>query len=192
MLGMAQQLHSAITLGTMKTLLMSVFRQYTVIHSHCTHKNVSVEQVCASGTLDSNLFVPRLSNQDTSEFSQLQQIVIQSFRQHSVTPETNAGDPFCLGQGKLDSGSLYRLLQSRNAPPHPAAKFIWNSHAPPRVQFFVWLLMHDRIQCRTILFRKTIIDSPVCEICNLGDETSTHVVFGCRFAEENSTGTVIE
>jgi len=51
---------------------------FPAIHSHCTRKNVSVEQVCASGTLDLNLFVPRLSNQDTSEFSQLQQIVIQT------------------------------------------------------------------------------------------------------------------
>ena len=77
MLGTAQQIHSGITLAAWHNE-DTLDERFPAIHSHCTRKNVSVEQVCASGTLDSNLFVPCLSNQDTSEFSQLQQIVIQT------------------------------------------------------------------------------------------------------------------
>ena len=68
--------------------------------------------------------------------------------------------PFCLTQGKLDS-----------------------SCAPSRVQFFIWLMVHGRVQCRTNLFRKTIVDSPVCEVYKHADETSEHIAFGCSFAE---------
>ena len=95
----------------------------------------------------------------------------------------NRCGPFCLPQGKLDSGSLYRLLQSKDAPPHPAAKFIWETRAPPRVQFFIWLMVHGRVQCRTNLFRKTIVNSPICEVCRLSDETGEHIAFQCPFAE---------
>ena len=94
----------------------------------------------------------------------------------------NRCGPFCLPQGKLDSGSLYRLLQSKDAPPHPAAKFIWETRAPPRVQFFIWLMVHGKVQRRTNLFRKTIVDSPICEVCRLSDETGEHIAFQCPFA----------
>ena len=95
----------------------------------------------------------------------------------------NRCGPFCLPQGKLDSGSLYRLLQSKDAPPHPAAKFIWETRAPPRVQFFIWLMVHGKVQRRTNLFRKTIVDSPICEVCRLSDETDEHIALQCPFAE---------
>jgi hypothetical protein len=93
--------------------------RFSAMHSHCTRKNVSVEQVGASGSLDSTPFVPRLSHQATAEFNELHQIVIQTSL--TGTRDKRRG-LFCLGLGKLDSGSHYRLLQSRNAPPHPAAK----------------------------------------------------------------------
>lgn len=89
--------------------------------------------------------------------------------------------PFFLAQGKLDSGSL---LQSKDSPPHPAPKFICESRAPPLVRFFVWLLVHGRAQCRSNLFRKTIVDSPTCEVCNQANETCEHIVVGCPSAEE--------
>jgi hypothetical protein len=81
-----------------------------------------------SGLTDSRLFVPRLSAQASAELSQLQtivsQVVLSNARDHRR-------GPFCLPQSKLDSGNLYRLLQSKDAPPHPAAKFIWETRAPP-------------------------------------------------------------
>jgi len=110
--------------------------------------------VTMSGLTDSRLFVPRLSAQASAELSQLQTIVSQVVLSSA---RDNRRGPFCLPQSKLDSGSLYRLLQSKDAPPHPAAKFIWETRAPPRVQFFIWLMVHGRVQCRTNLFRKTIL-----------------------------------
>ena len=95
--------------------------RFPAIHSHCTKKQLSVAQVLDSGLTDSRLFVPRLSAQASAELSQLQTIVSQVVLSSA---RDNRCGPFCLPQGKLDSGSLYRLLQSKDAPPHPAAKFI--------------------------------------------------------------------
>jgi hypothetical protein len=67
---------------------------------------------------------------------------------------------------------------------HSAAKFIWDSHAPPRVQFFVWLLIHGRVQCRVNLCRKSIVDSPMCEVCNQAEEMGEHIIFDFPFAQE--------
>lgn len=120
-----------------------------------------------------------MSAQARSELNQLQAII-------STTNLSDGNDkrkgPFCLPCGKLDSGSLYRLLQSKAAPSLPAAKFIWESRAPPRVQFFVWLLIQGRVQCRVNLHRKSIVDSLVWEVFNQADETAEHIVLDCPFA----------
>jgi hypothetical protein len=113
--------------------------RFPAIHSHCKKKQLLVAQVLAAGLNEPSLFVPRLSPQAGAELQQLEDIVGQVVL--NDTRDARRG-PFCIAQGKLDSGSLYRLLQSKDAPPHPAAKFIWESRAPPRVQFFVWLLVH--------------------------------------------------
>ncbi|XP_066374589.1 uncharacterized protein [Miscanthus floridulus] len=144
--------------------------RFPALHSRCTKKKLSVAQVVAVGVDSPSFLVPRLSAQANSELAQLGHIV--SMVSLSNNRDKRRG-PFCLGQGRFDSGSLYRLLQSRTAPPHPAAKFIWNSRAPPRVQFFVWLLIHGRVQCRVNLCRKTILDSSICEVCSLEDETAS-------------------
>jgi len=37
------------------------------------------------------------------------------------------------------------------------------------------------IQCRHNLF-KNIVYSPICEVCNIEDETSDQIIFRCGFA----------
>jgi hypothetical protein len=43
----------------------------------------------------------------------------------------------------------------------------------------MWLLLQGRIQSRTVLFRKHIVDSPTCEICNADVESPQHIIAGC-------------
>jgi hypothetical protein len=89
---------------------------------------------------------------------------------------------FCLPLGKFDSGGLYRLLKSKDGNSVPEAKFVWTSRAPPRVQFFIWLLTQGRIQCRVNLVRKRILDSNICEVCDTHPESADHIIAGCPFA----------
>jgi hypothetical protein len=125
-------------------------------------------------------FVPRLSNQATLELQQVQAIVAQTSLSAGFDKRRSQFD---CGNGKLDSSSIYKLLKSRQQPTDLAYSFIWKSSAPPRVQFFVWLLSKGRIQCRANLFVKKVVNNPACEICGTPEETADHIIFLCPFAK---------
>ncbi|GJN35428.1 hypothetical protein PR202_gb24205 [Eleusine coracana subsp. coracana] len=61
-------------------------------------------------------------------------------------------------------------------------KFIWENRAPPKVKFFGWLLVQDRIQTRQNLLKKHCIDSESCELCSTQVESSVHLIARCAFA----------
>ena len=61
-------------------------------------------------------------------------------------------------------------------------KFIWENRAPPKVKFFGWLLVQDRIQTRENLLKKNCIDSDLCELCGAQVESTAHLIAGCAFA----------
>jgi hypothetical protein len=43
--------------------------------------------------------------------------------------------------------------------------------------------MQGRIQCRTNLLRKNVVDMALCEVCNPEDELAHHIILGCSFAK---------
>jgi len=76
------------------------------------------------------------------------------------------------------------MIKARGQRGNPRATFIWKSLAPPRVQLFIWLLMQRKIQCRSVLSRKGIVDSATCEICSVADETPEHIIDGCTLGRD--------
>jgi hypothetical protein len=64
------------------------------------------------------------------------------------------------------------------------ADFIWKTPAPPRVQLFICLLLQRRIQCRSILFKKHIVDNLSCEICQTAEESPEHIMWGCDLGKQ--------
>ena len=64
----------------------------------------------------------------------------------------------------------------------PSFDFIWRNFAPPRVKFFAWLLIQDRIQCKTNLEKKGLLSNATCDLCKSQDEDANHIVSGCSFA----------
>jgi hypothetical protein len=66
----------------------------------------------------------------------------------------------------------------------PTSEFVWKSSAPPRIQFFMWLLSKGKIQCRANLFKKRIVGSPCCEVCGAAEETADHIILTCPFARD--------
>jgi hypothetical protein len=48
----------------------------------------------------------------------------------------------------------------------------------------MWLLMQKRIQCRTVLFKKHVVDNTTCEICREAEETLEHIIWGCRLGHD--------
>jgi hypothetical protein len=120
----------------------SMADKFPALFIHCANKTASVQQVFHAGIDDNSFWVPRFTLPAGAELAELK-IIMQAT---TLSPETDCRrGPLCLPNGKFDSGSLYRLLKSKEGTEHPAAKFVWSSRAPPRVQFFIWLLMHGRI-----------------------------------------------
>jgi hypothetical protein len=66
----------------------------------------------------------------------------------------------------------------------PFARFVWSNRAPPRVQFFAWLLVQDRIQSRQNLHRKTNVQQQdaACALCGHPEESADHIIFACPTA----------
>ena len=55
--------------------------------------------------------------------------------------------------------------------------------SPPRVKFFMWLLVQDRVQTRSNLLKKNIISDATCELCHAVVETAEHLIFHCPIAD---------
>lgn len=152
---------------------------FPALYSHCTHKEESVREVMMSG-LDRSL-VPRLSNQAVMEL----QLVTEVLQRTTLTVGNDQRkSTFDCGNGKLDSSSIYKLLKARQHHADPTSDFIWNNATPPRIQFFMWLAAKNRIQCRSNLCRKRIVDSPACEICGHQEESTDHIILHCSFARD--------
>jgi hypothetical protein len=67
---------------------------------------------------------------------------------------------------------------------------VWENKAPPRVQFFAWLLVQERIQCRSNLVKKHVVAENMCEVC-AQEEDCSHIIFRCSFESvDNEARTV--
>lgn len=89
--------------------------------------------------------------------------------------------------GGLDTAAIYNVLKTADSSPDEWSQFVWKNKPPPpppaRVKFFAWLLAQGRIQCKTNLIKKNIVDSAICDICHEEDESPAHVIFGCSSAQ---------
>lgn len=52
------------------------------------------------------------------------------------------------------------------------------------MQLFLWLLIKGRIQCRTNLFTKKIVENAACLICGAQSESPDHIIFHCPIASD--------
>lgn len=153
--------------------------RFPILFSHCKQKDVSVKDVLDIGLIQN--LVPRLASAASAQLQNLQSLI-------STVDTTAQNDKrlshFIDSNGKLDTGTIYKLLKARDEAYDDKAAFIWRSAAPPRVQLLMWLLCQKRIQCRTKLQKKGIVSQPLCEVCNEDDETADHIISGCPIARQ--------
>jgi hypothetical protein len=87
---------------------------------------------------------------------------------------------------KYMSGRFYSHVFS-NMEAHPIFKIVWKLRCTPRIKFFAWLALVDRLNTKSTLRRRhlDIQDSATCVMCNTGaEETIEHLFFDCPFAQE--------
>jgi hypothetical protein len=88
------------------------------------------------------------------------------------------------GQRRFLSSHFYRY-QFRELRPSRAILDIWKTRCIPRIKFFAWLLLNDRLNTRNILRRrrKVLDEGYNCVMChNSEEETAAHLFFSCPAA----------
>ena len=86
---------------------------------------------------------------------------------------------------KFSPRKAYKAL-TIGTPAHDVFKWIWSLSVLLRYKIFFWLLIHDRINTRSLLSRKSFhLPNYNCVLyqCNV-DETVLHIFFDCPFALE--------
>ena len=93
--------------------------------------------------------------------------------------------PLAEKDGTLRAGPIYRARMSlQENTPCPFYKFVWSNCAPPRVRFFAWLLVQEKIQCKTNLRFKNVVDDAECEVCRVAVESPDHLILHCTIATQ--------
>ena len=153
---------------------------FPALFSHAKEPNASVGKVC-SEPLRSH-FEHRLSQVAAAELSTLEELTEEVLLQTEPDDRTS---PLADKDGVLRAGPIYTALMNLQAEEQcPFYKFVWINHAPPRVRFFAWLLVQGKIQCRTNLLVKTIIEDSTCELCKADAESPDHLILHCQTASQ--------
>ena len=146
------------------------------LFTHASRQDASVSSVLSSGLRLA--FVPRLSTVADEEYikltSLLDGVILTDMPDIRVCPWEDSAH-------KLSSAMIYRTVVS-NGEGCDYYQFIWENCAPPKVKFFGWLLVQNRIQSKENLFKKHCVADDVCELCDSAVESSAHLVAGCPFA----------
>jgi hypothetical protein len=167
---------SGLMSGRVMTASPIVFRHYSAIASSRT--GVSEQWPAASQGITTTL-QPRLTPRAQVELETVKDVL--SSLQLTEAPDRR-DSPLMDKEGKLHTSALYALLRSTPDSQTDGQRVAWQNHAPPRVKFFAWLLTRKRIQCRSNLQRRKVLEDATCEVCGRGDENANHIIFNCPFA----------
>jgi hypothetical protein len=153
--------------------------QFASLFSHALDKTASVHDVLSRGVRAS--LVPRLNATGDGQFPLL--LALVGDVQLAVGEDTRTLSRCSKPTGALDAAALYKLCAFGGVGV-PYHDFAWANFAPPRVQFFAWLLSRSRIPSRSELFKKHVLEASgaLCPICDHPEETASHIVFACPFA----------
>jgi hypothetical protein len=83
------------------------------------------------------------------------------------------------------SSKMFYQHQFMELQPERAMLWIWDSKCIPKIKFFSWLLLNDKLNTRNILKRrKEVLDEGYnCALCHSGcEETMEHLFFDCPSA----------
>ena len=63
-------------------------------------------------------------------------------------------------------------------------KWVWKSETLPKIQFLIWLCLHDSLPTAHVLGSRGLILDPLCKLCNKHYETIEHLFRGCEVAHQ--------
>lgn len=93
------------------------------------------------------------------------------------------GDSFTPSPDPLDlftikSANNY-LIRLESEHPHLPWERLWHLKVFPRIKFFLWLGLHDRVPTTLMLFKKRILRSPFCSLCQSEGLATCFILLSC-------------
>jgi hypothetical protein len=82
--------------------------------------------------------------------------------------------------GTYSSSSAYKA-QFFGAILAPVASSVWKFWAPPKIKFFMWLALQNRLWTNDRLEKRGWPNGRHCKLCNRAFETVNHLLVNCRF-----------
>lgn len=153
-------------------------KTYPALFSHAKNENVSVAEVVNTGL--HHQLLPRLTRAAQAEKTLVLGLVMTVTLNDSL--DLRSSPFFTLDRG-LDTAKLYKSYTSESEIHAAHYAFIWHSYAPPKVKFFGWLLVQQRLHCKVNLFHKQMIQDQTCELCKAAPEDAEHLFTGCSVAQ---------
>jgi hypothetical protein len=153
---------------------------YPRLASYSRSDAISVLDVMQAKDLDSIFFLP-LSHQALQELEQL-----QTHLQNTPYDENSADCWVPIWGNEYTSKKFYSYV-FRAVDAHPIFQLMWKSRCTPRIKFFVWLVLVDRLNTKTMLTRRhlAVHDDDLCVMCETREEeTIEHLFFTCPFASQ--------
>jgi hypothetical protein len=154
--------------------------KYPRLASFAKSEEISVYAVMQAEDLDS-LFMLPFSNEAYAEFVSLQEeLQIMEYDEEGV-------DNWSPIWGDRYSSKRFYSYAFKELDAHPIFKIIWKCKCSPRVKFFAWLILVDRLNTKDMLQRRhlNIQGTPTCVMCAAGSlETIEHLFFECCFAQD--------
>jgi hypothetical protein len=149
------------------------------LFSFATNSQVSVQEVMQAPDLDSLFSLP-LSLEAFLELQQLQPYLGEI----SYNADSKDQWTFIWDNPIYTSSRFYRCIFSGY---QAEQTFFWlyQTKCTPRLKFFTWLLIVDRLNTRAIMRRRHfhIQSGSTCVLCNDGiEEDRDHLFFDCRFS----------
>ena len=142
-------------------------------------QNISLWKLKSADDLLSCFRIP-MTRQAYNEFLDLQSELASMAE---LSPSDKDVWTFTWGQPNYSSSTYYQY-QFRNLQADRSFSWIWKSKCVPKIKFFSWLLLNDRLNMRNMLRRRKFLEEGYnCALCQDGvEETVEHLFFYCSAA----------
>jgi hypothetical protein len=123
--------------------------KFPCLFSYAQSEDISVANFCSANNI-SDLFHPPLSPEAYSDLELIQEVVNEDI-------EINSNEDVWSYEwgAKFTSKKFYNFCFRNTTPPAPF-QWIWKSKLWPRLKFFAWQLLSDRLSTRDLLKRKNL------------------------------------
>ena len=62
--------------------------------------------------------------------------------------------------------------------------WVWKTKAPPKIQFLIWLCVHNSLPMAEVLGSRGLILDPMCKVCNRSNKSIEHLLRDCEIAHK--------